>query len=122
MNWLEAQLKSWAPRRPSARIERRLFPQRMRAADLTRSLAWLAPAAACMILALATVRQEGVSTGAARPEYMFAMIMSNQASASILRDDGAEPENRVMHASFEWTNRGGSGSSTRFMPSTNSSY
>jgi hypothetical protein len=122
MNWLEAQLKSWAPRRPSAKIERRLFPRRRRVSELARALAWLTPAAACMVFALAAVRQEGGSAGAARPEYMFAMVLSNQTAANILHSDAAQPENRVMRASFEWTNRGGSGSSIRFMPLTNLSY
>jgi hypothetical protein len=121
MNWLETQLKSWAPRRPSAKIERRLFPRRGRVPELARALAWLTPAAACMVLALAAVRQEGAA-GASRPDYMFAMAFSNQAGANIMHSDAAQPENRVMRASFEWTNRGGSGSSIRFMPLTNSSY
>jgi hypothetical protein len=97
-------------------------PARTNAAELTRALVWLAPVAACMMFALATIRQGGVNPGAARPEYVFAMMMSNQTTANILADDGAQPENRLVHASFEWTNRGGSGSSIRFMPLTNSSY
>lgn len=122
MNWLETQLKSWAPRRPSAKIERRLFPRRLRVAELARAVAWMAPAAACMLFALTTTRQEGVAAGAPRPDYLFAMILSNQTSANILADNDAQPENHMVRASFEWTNRGGSGSSTRFMPLTNSSY
>jgi hypothetical protein len=50
------------------------------------------------------------------------MVLSNQAAANVLHSDAAQPENRVVRASFEWTNRGGSGSSIRFMPLTNSSY
>jgi hypothetical protein len=122
MNWLETQLKSWAPRRPSAKIERRLFPRRVRVPELARALAWLTPAAACMVFALAAVRQEGGAAGASRPESMFAMVFSNQTGANFLHSDAAQPENRVMRASFEWTNRGNSGSSIRFMPLTNSSY
>ncbi len=124
MNWLEAQLKSWAPRRPSAKIERRLFhrPARARVSELTRALAWLTPAAACMVFALAALRQESTAEGASRPEYLFAMALSNQAAVNVLHSDAAQPENRVVRASFEWTNRGGSGSSIRFMPLTNSSY
>ena len=122
MNWLETQLKSWAPRRPSAKIERRLFPRRTRVPELARALAWLTPAAACMVFALAALRPDGGGAGASRPEYMFAMAFSNQVGANILHSDAAQPENRVMRASFEWTNRGGSGSSIRFMPLTNSSY
>ena len=122
MKWLEAQLKSWAPRRPSANIDRRLFPRRARAPELARALAWLVPAAACLVFALATVWQEGGAAGASRPESMFAMVLSNQTGANFLQNDAAQPENRVMRASFEWTNRSSSGSSIRFMPLTNSSY
>ncbi len=121
MNWLEKQLASWEPRRPSARIERRLFPKRTRPTELTRALAWFAPAAACLMLALAVTRQNDCgNAGAPRPEYLFAMILSNQSSAGLLADSGAQSENRVMRASFDWTNRGNSGSSIRLMPLTNS--
>lgn len=122
MNWLEQQLKSWKPRRPSARIERRLFGREQRPLDLTRAIAWLAPAAACLVLALAAARPGGGSAGAARPESMFAMMASNRASGSLLPDNGAQPENCVVRASFQWTNRGDPGSSIRFIPITNSSY
>lgn len=122
MNWLEKQLASWELRRPSAKIERRLFPKRARTAELTRALAWLAPAAACMMLALATVRQNNGSPAAAAPrsEYLFAMVLSNQLGAGFPPECGAQAENRVMRASFDWTNRGNSGSSIRLMPLTNS--
>jgi hypothetical protein len=121
MNWLEKQLESWEPRRPSAKIERRLFPKRARAAELTRALAWFAPVAACMMLALAVVRQNnGVPAGTPRPEYLFAMILSNESCTGLLADSSAQAENRVMRASFDWTNRGSSGSSIRLMPLTNS--
>lgn len=123
MNWLEEQLKSWAPRRPSARIERRLFGGQRHAVELTHAIAWLAPAAACMVLALAAARPGAGTTGASRPESMFAMMMmSNRASASLLCDSGAQPENSIVRASFQWTNKGDSGSSIRFIPFTNSSY
>jgi hypothetical protein len=123
-NWLEAQLKSWAPRRPSGKIERGLFARRARAraSEFARALAWLTPAAACMVFALGALRPEGSAGAASRPEYLFAMVLSNQAAANILHSDAAQPENRVVRASFEWTNRGDSGSSIRFMPLTNSSY
>jgi hypothetical protein len=124
MNWLEEQLKSWEPRRPSAKIERRLFGgQRRAAAELTRAIAWLAPAAACMVLALAAARPGAGASGVSRPESMFAMMMmSNRASASVLCGNGAQPENSIVRASFQWTNKGDSGSSIRFIPFTNSSY
>jgi hypothetical protein len=121
MNWLEEQLKSWAPRRPAAKSERRLFGGQKRPVDLTRAIAWLAPAAACMVLALAAARPGDGSSGAARHESMFAMMMSNQ-SARLFCDSGVQPENSVVRASFQWTNRGVSGSSIRFIPITNSSY
>jgi hypothetical protein len=90
--------------------------------DLARALAWLAPVAACMVLALAAARQEAGSADATRPEYVFAMMLSNQTPSNVLPDDGSQSENRVERASFAWTNHGDSGSSIRFMPFTNSSY
>ena len=122
MNWLEEQLKSLAPRRPSARIERRIFGAKSRAVELRRAVAWLAPAAACMVLALAAARPGAGSSAAARPQSMFAMMASNRVYASLLSDSGAQPENCVVRASFQWTNKGDSGSSIRFIPITNSSY
>ena len=53
MNWLETQLKSWEPRRPSAKIERRLFPAPGRRAGLSRAFGWLAPAACVPVVGAA---------------------------------------------------------------------
>ena len=119
MNWLENELKSWEPRRPSAEIERKLFPKPAGTRDLVRALAWLAPAAACMLLVLATMRSPESVIAAERPGSMVAMILSNQSCAELLASNYSQPENHVVRASFEWTNPGISGSSIRFMPSTN---
>ena len=75
-----------------------------------------------MIFALAAARQEGVPVSAAAPQYMVAMALSNQMGAAYPQNDTSLAENRVMRASFQWTNPGNSGSSIRFMPLTNSSY
>src|SRR5271157_1301266 len=58
MNSLEKQLQSWMPRRPSARIARRLFAKAAPAHVFLRRTDvwnWLTPAAACaMTLMVAT--------------------------------------------------------------------
>lgn len=120
MNWLETQLKSWAPRRPSARTERRLFPKQSARREFTRACAWLSPAAAFLFVAMVVARQDSSSADAARPE--FAMILSNITSAGFLQNNDAQPENHLSRASFNWTNHGDSGSSIRFMPSTNLTF
>jgi hypothetical protein len=119
MNWLEKELKSWEPRRPSAGIERKLFPKPANRHDLMRALAWLTPVAACMLLVLATMRLSEATLAAERPGAMEAMILSNQSCAELLAGNYSQPENHIVRASFEWTNPGISGTSIRFMPSTN---
>ena len=51
---LENQLRSWRPRRPSAKLERRLFgsADQARAESRRGLLGSLAPAAACVLLTL----------------------------------------------------------------------
>ena len=52
MNDLETQLRSWAPRRPSANLERRLFAPRPTAAEALPALRlnWLVPATVALML------------------------------------------------------------------------
>jgi hypothetical protein len=107
MNSLENHLRSWQPRRPSARLKQRLFatPTNI-AADLARFLSWLAPAAACALLTL-MVFNSGNSGGSSRHEPMVAMILSNQSYAAYASDSFGEEQNNLSSVTFNWTNHSG---------------
>jgi hypothetical protein len=97
MNELETQLRSWAPRRPSARISRVLFGQEAlarfrRERELKAShssaflLNWLAPAVAAVALVFAFVHLPSSPTHSNRSlaAPAFAVILSNQSLGPIL--------------------------------------
>ena len=108
MNHLENQLRSWHPRRPSAKIKRRLFPTRSAREAATLSLRWLAPAAACLILALTVASKDpGLSATSARREAMMGLISSNLSYTNILPNSGSPGRNGILPTSFEWTNLSG---------------
>jgi hypothetical protein len=111
MHLLENQLRSWQPRHPSPRLRRKLFgaasPE-----ESGLSLRWLAPAAACLFLALTIVNQEpGLAASSARHEPLMGLVSSNLSCTNILPENHPAGRNRVSPASFEWTNRSGSSSS-----------
>jgi len=89
MNPLEKQLQSWTPRRPSAKIARRLFADTAPApAFLHRREVWhwLTPVAACVLTLLITVH------GPSRPlsrlsvpgnETFFATFLSSSTTSNL---------------------------------------
>ena len=105
---LENQLRSWQPRQPSPRIKRRLFPS---ANNDTAGL-WLrclAPAAACLLLAITIMNQEpGLAASSARRQPMIGMLSSN---LNYIYTPSANDRNQVAPPSFEWTNLSDSSSS-----------
>ena len=117
MNDLEMLLNSWAPRRPSPKLRRRIFADPLaRACEAhaspitpegpTLRFIWLAPAAACLLLALAIVGQRN---GAPFPHPtnsmpIMAVILSNQSYAAYL-PSSFQPEQNSLRNTFEWTNR-----------------
>jgi hypothetical protein len=105
MNSLEARLKCWSPRAPSAGVEQRLFGKPRRSAP-SHSFGWLAPAAACALLVGALVRQpvEMTFSGESGPSEFAAMSLSNQNYAAYLPGSFKQEQNRWD--TFEWTNRG----------------
>jgi hypothetical protein len=118
-NWVETQLDSWQPRRPSARIKRRLFPAASASRELVRWLNWLAPATVCMLVALAAFRQEdGGASASSRPESLTAMILSNRSDVAYLPGGSSQVEQNLLPATFEFTNRNGSTSTMGFTPFT----
>ena len=109
MNLLENQLRSWQPRRPSPRIKQRLFPLASSREVTGLSLRWLAPAAACLMLALtiASQQQPGLSAKSARQQAMMGLISNNLSYTNLLPENDSPGRNRVSPASFEWTNLSG---------------
>lgn len=125
MNELEMELCSWQPRRPSAKLERRLFaPQpagMVVPADSTVGLrqlpgasrplpsfrlSWLAPAMAALLLICVLFNPHNNSptvTGSASPGPMVAMMMSNQTLAAFLPENSQNEQNTLRNI-FERTN------------------
>jgi hypothetical protein len=104
MNFLENQLRSWQPRRPSPKIEARLFPGSGRSAP-GLSLRWIAPAMACLLLTLTIVSQErSFSAGSPLREPVMGAISSNVFYTTVTPGMNSEQHNPVSPATFEWTN------------------
>ena len=123
MKELELQLRSWAPRRPSEKLEGRIFA-RAAAAPITDQpppisqaigfhLRWLAPAAAALVLlcAVSNRRDGGPSGGGTNSGALLAIISSNQ---SAYLPFGSRPaQNGPPAATFRWTNDSAFTSSVR---------
>ena len=123
MNELETQLRSWAPRRPSARIRQAVFGGEMvpepavPASPVTRHslppfrLTWLAPAAAAFALMCAVFFHQpnnATPSGSSGPSPMMAIILSNQSAGSvILEASNREPFSPAANRrSFELNGNG----------------
>jgi hypothetical protein len=86
MNLLESQLRSWRLRRPSPRLSQRLFLS-SGAADAGLSVRWLAPAMACLFLALTIVNQEpGLAAGASRAVTVDGILSNSFPHTNILSE------------------------------------
>ena len=121
MNSLEAQLRSWTPRRPSPKIERQIFRSHPFRFTLTKLMTIFAPTMACLVLTLAGLKQYGqpILPAVGVQAEMIAMSLSNQSFAPYLPGNCQSAANRV--ATFEWTNRGYSQSSVRSFTPTKGS-
>src|SRR5215468_11479665 len=106
MNQLENKLRSWQPRQASPKLKRKLFPGAATThRTIALSLGWLAPAVACLLLALTIVSQEGsLSAGSRHGEPMMGLISSNLSYTNVLPGGRSQGRNRILPASFEWTN------------------
>ena|SRR5438132_13151735 len=126
-NPLERQLRSWRPRRPSARLKARVFGQSV-AIDRQRRLAfgWLAPATVCMLLLFITFSQrDGELTrlaSASNQVPMMAVTLSNLSFAAYLPGSSVNDRNAVRPDTFEWTNHGHSPSSIPAFPQSRTNY
>ena len=111
MNPLEMQLRSWVPRRPSSRLNKRLFPAPPSPSTPAGTFSWLAPATACLLVALAVVGQRNGSSNSSSASHRSALVatlLSNQSAAAYLSGGFRHSCNQL--ASFAWTN--GSGPNT----------
>ena len=107
MNLLENQLRSWKPRRPSPKLKRRLFGPTVRREAITLSLRWMAPAAACLLLAMGIVRQDSsFSMHSSGTGPLLGLISNNLIYTNILPHNRSSGDNAVLPARFEWTNGG----------------
>ncbi len=110
MNDLEAQLRSWAPRRPSASLERRLFAPRPAMAETLPAfrLDWLAPATVgLMLLGLFLSHHSNPFLSPSNAGPMVAVILSNQSAAAFIAGNLSRTENRLPADAYEWTVRNG---------------
>ena len=106
MTELERQLYSWTPRRPSARLEQRLFAARTVPAEALAPFRfnWLAPATAALALACVLFNQRygpslSASVGAGP---VVAMILSNQSAAAYLPGGVQAEQNNLPADAFRW--------------------
>jgi len=118
MKDLETQLRSWAPRRPSPKLAKRLFASAAAIAGasgppaVTRHesppfrLSWLAPAVAAVLLMCVLFNQRGGSMLSGSPDSgaMVGMIVSNQSAATYLPGSFQRERNGPRGDTFEWTN------------------
>jgi hypothetical protein len=113
MSQWEKHLLSWTPRRPSARLERRLFAATPTLAEALPPFrfGWLAPATAVLALmcVLFTQRYLANCSPSAAASPMVAMILSNQsAPAYLLTRFQPEQNNLPVRASCSASSRAAS--------------
>jgi hypothetical protein len=130
MNDLETQLRSWAPRRPSAKVKQRIFsaaksaefapvpPIILLAEHLSRitrwlkptSFRWLAPAMAGLFLVCIIMNQRNAPMASPNSPFMAMAIL--RSNLSVAAYGSFQPEqNKVPLYAFESTNGSGSTSS-----------
>ena len=107
----ESQMRSWSPRCPSAGLKRRIFEAPTRPMLV---VAWplrcLAPAATCLLLAIAVLNQGSTLPGSAgRHAFQSGMLGSNLIA--YLPDNYQQEQNCCSPSTLEWTNPTGSTSS-----------
>jgi hypothetical protein len=104
MNEWEKHLLSWTPRRPSARLERRLFVSRRAPAESPQSfrLNWLAPVTAALAVMCVLLNQHYSASfpAATGVSPMVAMIMSNQSAPAFLPGNFQTEQNNLPVNAF----------------------
>ena len=118
MNLLEAQLRSWRPRRPSAALKRRLFASPVnRVPQMAWFVGWLVPATACVMLTFLMLNSGNAIPGQSlRRNPMVSSILSNQSPLGPALESPWKGQNELSSVTFDWTNRSGSTSSMPSFP------
>src|SRR5690348_688541 len=113
MKELEMQLRSWAPRRPSAKLKQRLFAQPASRPNVVVGFRWLAPVtAAFIVLCVLMTQHNGPSSSlVSSSNTIIAAALSNQLDAGWLPGTFARQQNALPAETFEWTNGNGWSSS-----------
>ena len=112
LNELELQLRSWAPRRPSARLKRRIFRRTAAAAqeqaEPSFRFSWLPPATAVLLLLCVLFNQHSSQAiSSAGANSLVAVALSNQNIAPWLSGSFSREHNGLPNFTFEWTNGSG---------------
>lgn len=112
---METRLRSWTPRRPSAKLKARLFSGSTAGAPVRApSWNWLAPATGCLLLLFVTFGRHGQglnSLAGTGESPVIALTLSNQSLAAYLPGSFPYEQNAVPADTFEWTNTSRSTSS-----------
>ena len=120
MSNLERQLHLWTPRRPSARLERRLFAAEPAPTEvlLPFRFTWLAPATAAVMLMCVLFNQRYGATfsTSAGAGPLVAMILSNQSAAAYLPGVVHADRNNLPADAFRWAGRHGEGTGAASTP------
>ena len=118
MNEVETRLRSWLPRRPSAKFERRLFALTPESAPLGVEtdcadthhfrLAWLAPATLALLVVGLMFNQRSLTAFAPGGDARawVAVALSNQNAAAWMPGTYGHDQNTVPAETFEGTNLG----------------
>jgi hypothetical protein len=116
MNVTEAQLRSWQPRPPAAKLKPRIFSTDPRVATASWLWGGLAPAMACVLLTLVILSRNGEGLGS---KPMMALILSNQSCAAYAAGGAQIAQNHLATVTFDSTNRSSFRSIIGFTPTTN---
>ena len=109
---LETQLASWKPRRPSAKLEQKIFGDAEADPGLRALMRVVAPVAACLLFTVVMLNQpeRSLAIPADGADSLMAMSLSNQNYAAYLPGSFQLSANRLD--TFGWTNGGACPSST----------
>jgi len=108
-------LRSWRPRRPAARLRRRIFSATPGEPSATWLVGWLVPATACALLTLMVFKADNSLPVAGRP--LIGTILSDENYAAFAGNGLQNAQNHLSALTFDWTNRSLSTSSICFTPS-----
>ena len=116
LNVTEAQLRSWRPRQPAARLKQKTFGS----APARRTATWfwggLAPAMACIFFTLKMFNHDGDGFGS---KPVMSVVLSNQNDAAYAMGGNETAQNHLATVTFDSTNHSSFRSIIGFTPTTN---